>query len=403
MKKSTHAIVEFFIDWQSLDARHREWRYFPKVDFWRDFMPEALMQQLSGNETGKLFTVEIESDHHLTEFSKSLIRKVPTAAIEAAFHARKLKGPYPGRFYPKGFLAGIRNLNDIYAGNMTPFRVLDIESENTLVDLNHPLAGKKIILGGRVTGFLEPREQHGGVCNDIVTNLAERGPGMQALSPHGPTAFIHEGSYRRVDESDDGRFYSQTRMVDHLDRQACMHVNRLYREQAGKGMKILDLMSSHNSHLEGLSTDIHVTGLGMNEAELKANPALQHHDLWNLNANPTLPYEDNSFDHVICTVSVEYLVRPIEVFRQVARVLKPGGKFMLTFSDRWFPAKVIELWTELHPFERMGLVLEYLRQSGGFREYYTESLRGWPRPEDDPHIDQRHESDPLFFVMAEKT
>ena len=31
----------------------------------------------------------------------------------------------------------------------------------------------------------------------------------------------------------------------------------------------------------------------------------------------------------------------------------------MTFSDRWFPTKAIELWSELHPFERMGLVLDY--------------------------------------------
>lgn len=79
---------------------------------------------------------------------------------------------------------------------------------------------------------------------------------------------------------------------------------------------------------------------------------------------------------VICSVSVEYLVRPLEVFAEVGRVLKPGGRFIITFSDRWFPSKVIQLWTELHPFERMALVLEYFRRSGQFSDLATESRRG---------------------------
>ena len=35
------------------------------------------------------------------------------------------------------------------------------------------------------------------------------------------------------------------------------------------------------------------------------------------NANPTLPYEDNSFDVVTCVVSIDYLTKPIEVLKEV--------------------------------------------------------------------------------------
>ena len=33
-----------------------------------------------------------------------------------------------------------------------------------------------------------------------------------------------------------------------------------------------------------------------------------------------LPFESNSFDAVICTVSVEYLIDPLAVFEEVSRV-----------------------------------------------------------------------------------
>jgi hypothetical protein len=42
----------------------------------------------------------------------------------------------------------------------------------------------------------------------------------------------------------------------------------------------------------------------------------------------------------------------------------PGAAAIIALSDRRFQTRAIALWTELHPFERMGLVLEYFRQAG---------------------------------------
>ena len=140
----------------------------------------------------------------------------------------------------------------------------------------------------------------------------------------------------------------------------------------------------------------------MNAEELARNPQLSQRHVHDINTTPTLPYADNSFDTVICTASVEYLVQPIAVFEQVRRVLKPGGQFVLSFSDRWFPTKAITLWTELHPFERLGLVLAYFREAGGFTQLGTESIRFYPRPADDPHAHERAYSDPVFAVWGRK-
>jgi ubiquinone/menaquinone biosynthesis C-methylase UbiE len=105
---------------------------------------------------------------------------------------------------------------------------------------------------------------------------------------------------------------------------------------------------------------------------------------------------------VVCSVSVEYLVSPFDVFAEMARVLKPGGHCIVAFSDRWFPPKVIRLWTELHPFERMGLVRECFRQPGQFAHMTTESWRGWPRPEDDKYYPQRQAADPVFVLSGQR-
>ena len=72
----------------------------------------------------------------------------------------------------------------------------------------------------------------------------------------------------------------------------------------------------------------------------------------------------------------------------MARVLAPGGIFIVTFSNRWFPPKAIQLWKELHPFERMGLVRELFSRAGGFERLETFSSQGWPRPDDDKYAGQ---------------
>jgi SAM-dependent methyltransferase len=164
-------------------------------------------------------------------------------------------------------------------------------------------------------------------------------------------------------------------------------------------MRVLDLMSSWVSHLPDAPADLAVTGLGMNAAELAANERLKARVVHDLNADPRLPFADAAFDLVICTASVEYLIRPQTVFTEVRRVLRPGGHFVVTFSDRWFPSKAIRVWSELHPYERLGLVLWLLRETG-HTELHSETLRGLRRPEDDPHSGERDYSDPLFAVWG---
>jgi len=116
-----------------------------------------------------------------------------------------------------------------------------------------------------------------------------------------------------------------------------------------------------------------------------------------------LPFDDEAFDAVICAVSVEYMTRPFEVFSDAARILKPEGAFIHTFSNRWFPPKVISLWQELTEFERMGLVLEYFLGSGAYSNLETYSSTGWSRPETDRYYPDLMTADPVYAVWGQKT
>lgn len=223
---------------------------------------------------------------------------------------------------------------------------------------------------------------------------------MQAPLPDVVPDFSSGDVLARLDSRDDAVFYQSPRLVQHIDTTARARIAEIYSRFLQPGMRVLDLMSSWQSHLPEPLTDLQVTGLGMNAQELAENPQLSDSVVHDLNLHPQLPFDTGLFDAVICTVSVEYLVQPIEVFRDIARILKPGAPFILTFSDRWFPTKAIELWADLHAFERMGLVLDYFRRAGGYVDLGTESLRGLPRPEDDLYSDKLAQSDPVFTVWG---
>jgi SAM-dependent methyltransferase len=173
------------------------------------------------------------------------------------------------------------------------------------------------------------------------------------------------GFFRRSDPSPDAQFYAFDRLVTHIDARAIAAVGTLY-EHLGLTGRMLDLMSSWISHFR--TPPAHLAVLGMNANELDANEAAAERVVHDLNADPSLPFADGSFDAAVCCVSVDYLVQPIEVFREVRRVLVPGGLFVCTFSNRCFPTKAIAGWLHSDDDGRVAIVGEYFRRSGGWAE-----------------------------------
>lgn len=195
--------------------------------------------------------------------------------------------------------------------------------------------------------------------------------------------------FSRADESEDTAFYETPRLVTHIDDDAIAAVGALYAELRVEG-DVLDLMSSWVSHFR--SAPHHLRVLGMNEYELRANVAANERIVHNLNADPRIPLPNESVDDAVCCVSVDYLVRPIEVVRDTARVLRPGGRLVCTFSNRVFPTKAIRGWLYATDEDRCAIVAEYFRLSRVF-EPATVSRR--TRPD--------HRGDPLFAVWATRT
>jgi SAM-dependent methyltransferase len=177
------------------------------------------------------------------------------------------------------------------------------------------------------------------------------------------------GFFDRPDESPDHHFYAVDRLVTHIDGGAIAAVTDLYRELGLTG-EVLDLCSSWVSHLD--PTPARLVALGMNARELDANLAAHEWVVRDLNADPTLPFEHATFDAVTCCVSVDYLTRPLEVFAEVSRVLRPGGVFVCTFSNRCFPTKAIRGWLATDDHGHVTIVRTYFELTDGFDEPVAE-------------------------------
>jgi SAM-dependent methyltransferase len=171
------------------------------------------------------------------------------------------------------------------------------------------------------------------------------------------------GFFARQDEEQDAEFYAFPRFVTHIDDAAIAAVGALYDELGVRG-DVLDLMSSWVSHFREAPANL--TVLGLNAAELAANRQAAAWVVHDLNADPILPFTTDTFDHATCCVSVDYLTNPIAVFREVARVVRPGGQFVCTFSNRLFPTKAVRGWLMSNGDTHMQIVGDYYANSDGF-------------------------------------
>lgn len=207
-----------------------------------------------------------------------------------------------------------------------------------------------------------------------------------------PSTPFPPGFFDRQDDAPDDRFYLPDRLVTHIDDAAILAVSELYDElgltAANSPVAVLDICSSWISHFS--SPPSRLVALGMNAAELAANDAASEWLVHDLNSDPTIPYPDDTFDAVTCCVSVDYLTRPLEVFAEAARVLRPDGVFVCTFSNRCFPTKAIRGWLSTDDRGHCAIVGTYFDLTDGFA---------------DPTVQLRNPAgrgDPLYAVFARR-
>ena len=204
-----------------------------------------------------------------------------------------------------------------------------------------------------------------------------------------PPDFTDARYFDRIDPEPDTVFYQMPRLVIHVDEHARQALAAWFAKTLPADGDILDLMSAWRSHLPDDAHYASVIGQGMNTTELWENPALTGRLIQDLNVLPSLPFKDASFDAVILSFSMQYLTQPVAILAEVARVLKPGGKFQTAYSNRLFPTKAVAVWQACSDPERARLIVAYLQQAGGFKDFAADRL-----------VEYASGYDPLFVVSA---
>ncbi len=390
--------IEFELKWNSSHAKHTDYYFARKVNLWRDLFPQKIVNILNEKEEGDSVTFSQKHDEIIPPYDPSYEFDIEKWQFDHRYFHPYIIEPRFGRFYPKGILKGVQG---VFKGNVEPFRCVGIEGSRIIADFNHLLSEKDILLTISIKNIREKSGEIGGMCIDWI-DIVTDGPGIQARYNGNPTDFFSDGPFSRSNESDDAIFYKNPRFVTHIDDMAISVMSKIYGNLLSDGIKVLDLMSSWKSHIPANKKLASLIGLGLNEEEMSQNSQLDGYVVHDLNKNLHIPFKKEEFDAVICTVSIEYLIYPFEIFEDIARILKPGGIFIITFSNRWFPPKVVNIWTHLHEFERMGLVMEYFLHSRRYSNLETFSLRGLPRTENDRHFPEINTSDPVYAVWGKR-
>ncbi len=395
MTNKTSASYDFALSWSSHCAKHKDVMHIPHADFENDILPEGFSEKIRKLSIGETYEETFPVQNLLEEgFSQNKVHSFPRDHFNTSFK-QQLSLPQLYRFYPSAIASQGLNTSE---SDYRPFRLISMNDEEMTADRNHPLAKYFLtLLATRCDDLMEiqqlPRRHIGNM-------ISQKGPGMQVPFEFGDSSFFTDYPFTRKDNNADDLFYKEPKMVDHIDETAQQVITNLLTDLLEKDVHILDLMSSHKSYLPEHFNFKKVVGLGLNEKELNENSQLSSSTIHDLNKEPTLTFETDSFDFVTCNLSFEYLTHPLEVVEELARILKPGGKLIITFSDRWFAEKAITIWPQIHPFERAQYVLECFRKNNLFNDLNTYSKRGLPRPKNDVLYEQRKISDPIFAVWG---
>ncbi|KAK4602664.1 hypothetical protein RGQ29_011614 [Quercus rubra] len=257
-------------------------------------------------------------------------------------------------------------------------------------------APRRLILGLGVSFWTQYMSMAGGSVggNSFIAFARQKGAVEEILkNAEWPEQFpFKEEDFQRFDESPDSLFYETPRLVTHIDDPAIAALTKYYSEvfppSNTPGVSILDMCSSWVSHFPAGYKQDRIVGLGMNEEELKV---LTEYAVQDLNLNPKIPFEDNSFDVITNVVSVDYLTKPLDIFKEMRRVLKPGGLAIMSFSNRCFFTKAISIWTSTGDADHVLIVGSYFHYAGGFEPPQAVDIS--PNP---------GRSDPMYIVYSRK-
>lgn len=348
--QNTIGALEFTIHWENDGVIHEERFLGRKFNAVNDIFPRGMRDALEGKKEGESVAFTYEPRMCIPRFKENLVITLGLDRLRKKTIDGRPIIPKVGRFYPQGHING---LVDIYPDTLTPFRMVELTDETFTADRNHPLANMTVTIEARIQ-YLEKLDS--GTFGSLThwrEKTCDWGPGMQTRLNNTPTDFFLPS------------FFDQ-----HTPDNPVPNPPSVY----GKAMDNFKAVAAN--HLK---------------------KAKRIHDF----SHSSKP--DGEFDGAQCFHAIEYMTDPISSLKEIAAHLAQGAPVVIGFSNKYDQSKAIQGWQEIHEFERMGLVLEYLRQAGLDENAGTVSIRNDWRPKDDPlFLETRGVSDPIYIVYGHK-
>ncbi len=389
------------LSWQAVDCSFIDWLYLAQIRLGRDQLPTGLEAQLIGSKRGRQIDYLYPAGQLVAGWRPDRQFDLQRTQFEARADRLSPVKARLGRFYPADYF---RHIATELEAVTNPCRIVRVNADMLTVDCNHPLSQHEIKLIVQLEAIYPANAGDRQTGRDISAMVCDQGPGMQDRLAQQDRDFFSAECLQRQDEGDDAEFFREPSLNPFWDQTALLEVSRLYQQLIPPQADILDLMAGVHSPLQQTDLDcasVHCAGL--NAEELAHNPVCSERQVLNVNQIRVLPYADRQFDVVLIHAAVEYVTQPQLLCREISRVLKPAGRIIISFTNRYLSGKAIRCWTEAYDFERPAIVLSYLRSTGDFTNFSSYSQRGLSRPVDDRLSPGLQNSDPVFLLSADKT
>jgi SAM-dependent methyltransferase len=136
---------------------------------------------------------------------------------------------------------------------------------------------------------------------------------------------------------------------DHGDRWDDALFRRVLLTEISPDDRVLDLGAG-----AGIVPEMNFRGVAARVCGVDPDPRVADNpylDEAEVGVGESVPYPDGSFDLVFADNVLEHLEDPRQVFAEVARLLAPGGRFLVKTPNRWHYVALAARWTP-HRFHR---------------------------------------------------
>ncbi|MHC4977283.1 MAG: class I SAM-dependent methyltransferase [Planctomycetota bacterium] len=182
-------------------------------------------------------------------------------------------------------------------------------------------------------------------------------------------------------------------------------VEGMFREWAGYAADIADCQDGNDALDIATGTgilariirernDVRVTGIDINEGMIETARRVAPELEWVVGSAEELPFEDDTFDRVVCQYGLMFFPDQAKGVREMARVLRPGGRCVISTWDQLERLPVLQVLVDLlrkyfneeiavamgQPFslgEKSDL--EKICREAGVDDFTITSTEGWVR------------------------